>query len=337
LATARYSTTKTTATTTTTTTFQATPPEPPRVLEEQDEELSPEEEEERQFGGDITTTITTNGSTTKFSTTPASGETKNEKGEGEGSSDVPADAVPWYLEVEPPIHPTLQYEPPPLPDIPADSPKLMKPLVKLIAEELGVDDLSLLDLRELNPPAALGPDLVMIFGTARSERHLHVSADRLVRWLRARGISATADGLLGRNELKTRLRRHARKAKLLGNSPVARGGDDGISTGWICVNLGTVGSSKEEVEFVDETGAPTGFGLMPHSGTTIVVQLMTASRREELDLEKLWNGILNRGLQKGGSKPKDPATEKDGFAATIKPFKGKKSVWDRPVPAGSSF
>ncbi|KAK0721710.1 hypothetical protein B0T26DRAFT_641897 [Lasiosphaeria miniovina] len=215
----------------------------------------------------------------------------------EPASGPNGDDVPWYLQVEPPRHPTLLHEPPPLPEIPESSPKLMEPLLKFAAEELGLDELSLLDLRELDPAPALGPDLMMLFGSARSERHLHVSADRLVRWLRGRGITAQADGLLGRNELKTRLRRKARKAKLLGKTGGGPGEDDGISTGWICVNLGTLGRSDQEVTIYDETGAQVGFGV-PQLGTTVVVQIMTESRREELSLEKLWSGKLKRSLEK---------------------------------------
>jgi hypothetical protein len=178
----------------------------------------------------------------------------------------------------------------------------MEPLLKFVADELGMDELALLDLREMDPPPALGPDLLMLFGTARSERHLHVSADRLVRWLRGRGITADADGLLGRNELKVKLRRLARKAKLLGNSGVMRGGDDGISTGWVCVNLGLVGGSHQEIEMVDAQGRPAGFGV-PQTGTSVVVQMLTESRRQELDLEGLWSGMLQRSLEKANSLP----------------------------------
>jgi hypothetical protein len=216
------------------------------------------------------------------------------------SQESAAGDVPWYLQVEPPRHPTLLHEPAPLPDVPDGSPKLMEPLLKFVSDELGLDELSLLDLREMDPPPALGPDLLMLFGTARSERHLHVSADRLVRWLRGCGITATADGLLGRNELKIKLRRLARKAKLLGNTGVMRGGDDGISTGWVCVNLGLVGGSHQEMEMVDEEGRPTGFGV-PQIGTTIVVQMLTESRRKELDLESLWSDMLRKSLEKSGS------------------------------------
>jgi len=200
----------------------------------------------------------------------------------------------------------LVNEPAALPDIPEDSPRLMDPLLNYVSDELGMDDLALLDLREMDPPPALGSNLLMVFGTARSERHLHVSADRLVRWLRGRGVTADADGLLGRNELKIKLKRLARKAKLLGNSGVMRGGDDGISTGWVCVNLGMVGGSLEEVEMLDDEGRPTGFGV-PQTGTTIVVQMLTESRRHDLDLEGLWAGKLQRSHEKRNGLPAMPA------------------------------
>ena len=229
-----------------------------------------------------------------------------------------ASDVPWYLQVEPPRHPTLIHEPAPLPDIPDEAPKLVEPLLKFAADELGLDDLSLLDLREMDPPPALGPSLIMVFGTARSERHLHVSADRLVRWLRGRGITATADGLLGRNELKIKLRRIARKAKMLGNAGVPRGGDDGISTGWVCVNLGLVGGSHQEVEVVNEEGMTTGFGV-PQTGTTIVVQMLTESRRQDLDLESLWGGMLKRSVGKAASFAARKPGRVAGFKSATQP------------------
>ncbi|KAL8294687.1 hypothetical protein RB597_007712 [Gaeumannomyces tritici] len=204
-------------------------------------------------------------------------------------------STPWYLDVEPPRHPTLVPHQAPLPATPEDSPSLTEPLIKFVGEELGLDDLNLLDLRSLDPPPALGPKLIMLFGTARSERHLHVSADRLVRWLRKHGATAHADGLLGRNELKIKMRRRARRAKLVGDSSFDRG-DDGISTGWICVNLGTLGWNLDptaETTLVDDQGRPSGFG-QPISGTTIVVQMLTEAKREDLGLERLWGGVLKK-------------------------------------------
>ncbi|OTA63662.1 hypothetical protein K449DRAFT_381393 [Hypoxylon sp. EC38] len=196
--------------------------------------------------------------------------------------------IPWYLQVEPPRH-VASIEPPPLPEVPSDSPEIIGSLLEYVSEDLGLDELSLLDLRELDPPAALGPNLFMLFGTARSERHLNVSAGRLLRWLRAKHhVWAHADGLLGPNERKTKLRRKAKRAKLLGG---VEDTDDGIKTGWICVNLGTIGHTKEESTVVMDDGRVAGFGVS-QNGSTVVVQIMTESRRAEMGLEALWEKAL---------------------------------------------
>lgn len=206
-----------------------------------------------------------------------------------------AQEKPWYLQEEPPRHPTLVPELQPLPDVPRNSPAILTPLVKFAAEDLGLDDLNLMDLRTLDPPPALGPSLIMLFGTARSDRHLHIAARSLKRWLLDHGVNADADGLLGRNEYKTKLRRKQRKAKLLGTSATALGGDDGISTGWICVNLGTIGSAvHHEMPLETTDGKFAGFGARQTGVTTIVVQIMTESKRRDLDLETLWSRILAR-------------------------------------------
>lgn len=240
--------------------------------------------------------------------------------DGEGEPTVPETAnaadVPWYLQVEPPRH-VASIEPPPLPEVPEGAPEVVGPLLEFVSEELGLDDLNLMDLRELKPPAALGPNLFMLFGTARSERHLQVSAGRLLRWLRYNHrIGANADGLLGPNERKTKLKRKAKRAKLLGTMGTDDA-DDGIRTGWICVNLGTIGHGGEASTIIGEDGRVAGFGVA-RNGSTIVVQIMTESRRAELDLESLWEDALNpqqkkeisttargsRGTQTGSSEPK---------------------------------
>ncbi|CAK7211553.1 ATPase synthesis protein 25 mitochondrial [Sporothrix curviconia] len=220
--------------------------------------------------------------------------------------------IPWYMKVDVPKHATLILQDTPLPEIPPDVPALVKPLLTYVAEDLGLDDLKLLDLRALDPPAALGPDLIMLFGSARSERHLHVSADRLVRWLRKYGINATADGLLGRNELKIKLRRKARKAKLLGNMAslenAAAGGapvDDGISTQWVCLHAGTLGRSRAEGPSTDAEGRTTGFGSLRSTGSTVVVQMFTEAKRKQLDLESLWGKTLARSVKKRSDAGED--------------------------------
>ncbi|KAH7324664.1 hypothetical protein B0I35DRAFT_424726 [Stachybotrys elegans] len=210
------------------------------------------------------------------------------------------EATPWFLQVEAPRHASSHFTPK-LPEVPEDAPELVKPMIKYIHEDMGLDDLALLDLRSLDPPAALGPNLIMMFGTARSERHLHICSGRFVRWLgRNYKVYARADGLIGPGELKTKLARLKRKAKLMGNNTaIVPGGDHGISTGWVCVNFSTNDSGlPSEVANVDDDGRFSGFGT-PQTGTTIVIQVLTEARRNELDLESLWRGILRRNLENG--------------------------------------
>ncbi|KAH8678743.1 hypothetical protein BGZ60DRAFT_401743 [Tricladium varicosporioides] len=210
--------------------------------------------------------------------------------------------VPWYLQVQSP-----QREPKPLserqriPDLPEHPPPILESLLQRISIDIGLDDLTLLDLRKLDPPPALGANLIMLLGTARSERHLHVSADRLCRWLRTtHKLRPDADGLLGRNELKLKLRRKAKRAKLLGGTS-DDGGDDGVRTGWVCVDIGVVESAEGDVSVIEKPGF-VGFGRQT-DGVRIVVQMLTEEKRLEIDLEKLWGGILKRSKQKVLGEP----------------------------------
>ncbi|KAI0469496.1 hypothetical protein F4859DRAFT_132918 [Xylaria cf. heliscus] len=228
-------------------------------------------------------------------------------------ANLPAN-LPWYLQVEPPTN-VAPLEPPPLPETPPDAPPLLGALLEYASEEMGLDDLNLLDLRKLDPPPALGPSLFMLFGTARSERHLNVSAGRLVRWLRAKHrIQADADGLLGPNERKTKLRRKARRAKLLGTMGTDET-DDGIRTGWVCVNLGTIDRGGVESAIVAEDGRASGFGTS-RAGSTIVFQIMTEARRAEMDLEALWTQALDRSLNPPSSRAK-PERQLDPVESAI--------------------
>lgn len=218
----------------------------------------------------------------------------------EGSQ--PSESVPWYLQVQDPVkrpeNPLAARQR--IPDLPDHPPDLLQPLLNHVSVELGMDDLCLLDLRSLDPPPALGANLMMIVGTARSEKHLHVSADRLCRWLRTEyKLRPYADGLLGRNELKLTMRRKAKRSRLLSSVGAKPTGeteiDDGIRTGWVCVNIGRVegGELPEQVEKVQRAEGIVGFGART-DGCSIVVQMLTEEKREELDLEKLWRDMLSR-------------------------------------------
>jgi len=215
----------------------------------------------------------------------------------ESSEQAPADneapktafELPWYLQVRTPqrlIRPLAERQR--LPDLPPDPPPLLQPMLEHISIELGLDDLSLLDLRRLDPPPALGSNLLMVLGTARSEKHLHVSADRFCRWLRTEHkISPYADGLLGRGELKLKMRRKARRAKVLSRvgSSETGNGDDG--------NIGNVKDGQTATEVDSSIEGYVGFGTGTE-GVKLVIQMLTGEKREELELERLWAQALAR-------------------------------------------
>lgn len=207
--------------------------------------------------------------------------------------------LPWYLQVETPKQePKSILERQRLPDLPPDPPPLLQPMLQHISVDLGLDDLSLLDLREIDPPPALGANLLMVIGTARSEKHLHVSADRFCRWLRtSHNLTPYADGLLGRGELRLKLKRKNRRTRALNSVGASDSSntDDGIRTGWVCVNLGMIedarANSPKAIGVKDDNYV--GFGGEV-AGVKMVVQMLTEGKREELDLETLWSQALAR-------------------------------------------
>jgi hypothetical protein len=150
-------------------------------------------------------------------------------------------------------------------------------------------------------------DLIMIIGTARSEKHLNVSADRLCRWLRREHkLRPTADGLMGRNELKIKLRRKARRAKLaksIGRNNDGR--DDGLTTGWVCCNIGEVEDGKSGEQHVANPEV-IGFGTTSNKAR-IAVQMLTEDMRAEFDLDDLWTRRrFNRIKQRDGDDDQGP-------------------------------
>jgi hypothetical protein len=136
----------------------------------------------------------------------------------------------------------------------------------------------------------------MLIATARSEKHLHVAADRFCRWLRRdHGLKANAAGLLGRNELKIKLRRKAKRMRMLANvgGAMPEGNlDDGIRTGWICCTLGKIEAHPDDMHMPgDNVQEFVGFrDIKP--GVNVVVQMFIEEKRAETDLETLWGGVL---------------------------------------------
>ncbi|KAJ5083540.1 ATPase synthesis protein 25 [Penicillium angulare] len=208
-------------------------------------------------------------------------------------NEEPASHVPWYLQEE---SPTKEFRPVTgdhIPALPDNSPEMLQTLLEYTYKDIGLDGLKLFDLRGLDTPAALGANVIMIVGTARSVKHLNISADRLCRWARkSYKLSPHADGLLGRNELKIKLRRKAKRARAASHAgTMVDEKDDGITTGWICVNLGTVDKGSEKASLSD--AGFEGFGQLD-TGTSVVVQIFTEEKRADVDLDGLWQATLDR-------------------------------------------
>lgn len=221
--------------------------------------------------------------------------------------------VPWYLQDESPATESRPVSGDHIPELPANSPEILPTVLEYTYKDLGLDNLKLYDLRGLEIPAALGANVIMIIGTARSVKHLNVSADRLCRWLRSKyKLTPYADGLLGRNELKIKLRRKAKRAR----AASAAGAfidekDDGITTGWICVNAGVVDKNAPRAELSDL--GIEGFGQVD-AGTSVVVQIFTEEKRADVDLEGLWEKTFERA-----EKKRLQDTQKESIAASHSP------------------
>lgn len=230
---------------------------------------------------------------------PDSKEPTEEKNESpDNDLSTPAQPIiPWYLQAEAQeekAETILSRDQ--LPELPENPPTILPPLLEYTFKDLGMDNLKFIDLRQLDIPTGLGANVIMLIGTARSVKHLNVSADRLCRWMRSTWkLSPYADGLLGRNELKIKLRRKARRARAATEAgALYEEKDDGITTGWICVNAGVVQEDLSQPT-LQEQGFE-GFGSLGR-GTRLVVQMFTEEKRAEVDLETLWTKRLERAEQ----------------------------------------
>ncbi|KAJ5690639.1 ATPase synthesis protein 25 [Penicillium macrosclerotiorum] len=246
--------------------------------------------------------------------------------------------IPWYLQEETPTDEKRPVTGDHIPKIPENAPQMLPILLEYTYKDLGLDDMKLFDLRGLEIPAALGANVIMIVGTARSGKHLNVAADRLCRWLRSQfKLAPYADGLLGRNELKIKLRRKAKRARAAAHAGrMVDEKDDGITTGWICVNAGVVDKEAPKMD-LNEAGFE-GFGQL-NTGTTVVVQIFTEEKRADLDLDGLWNATLERAEQQRlqyGTEPvptaESPSTSNLFSAAALNPVGRGEACMPQPIP-----
>ncbi|KAK4915335.1 ATPase synthesis protein 25, mitochondrial, partial [Elasticomyces elasticus] len=249
-------------------------------------------------------------------------EAEDLKLDSETSPSTSTQDVPWYLQEEAPPARDRPLTEDALPELPNDSPEMIPAMLEYTYKDLGLDSLKIYDLRGMEIPAALGANVIMIVGTARSVKHLNVSADRLCRWLRSQyKLSPYADGLLGRNELKIKLRRKAKRARAASAAgAMIDEKDDGITTGWICVNAGVVDEGASTTQLSDV--GIEGFGNLD-LGTSVVVQIFTEEKRVDVDLDGLWEATLAREGRKNIRESENasknaapPRSMSDGFGST---------------------
>jgi hypothetical protein len=73
--------------------------------------------------------------------------------------------------------------------------------------------------------------------------------------------------------------------------------DDGIRTGWICVRVGRVEPAETAQEATQEDDQFVGFGESSRH-VTIVVQMFTEEKRADVDVEGLWENVLERAKRR---------------------------------------
>lgn len=137
-------------------------------------------------------------------------------------------------------------------------------------------------------------------------------------------------------------------AQSVGNTMAMKDADDGITTGWICVNMGPVdlavlpnesaegGAIETQASFEDveaeedeeeeyqnplsEEGEYVGFGSRTNS-PRIVVQMFTEEKRLEMDLEGLWDFRNTRRAKK------DELANKEAEAAIVEKLQEQTGGW----------
>ncbi|EPS45631.1 hypothetical protein H072_371 [Dactylellina haptotyla CBS 200.50] len=209
-------------------------------------------------------------------------------------------ATPWYLQS--PMQPAPRRFVSPLieqmPELPPNPPDNFEVLLNYLIKDLSLSKIKIMDLRGLEPTPAIGPNVLMILATARSERHMSIAADKCARYMRGMtpGSHIYADGLMGRGEIKLRERRERRKGKRRTAED-----EEALRVGWICVN----------------------------SGRGIVVQVMTGWKREELNLEGLWSRKIHTSMKR---KLKDKLMAEGVGAEEIKEIVARDlpDVFDEP-------
>ncbi|ORY81315.1 hypothetical protein BCR37DRAFT_393195 [Protomyces lactucae-debilis] len=161
--------------------------------------------------------------------------------------------VPWFMQYNKQFDHASPARQAPIPAVPASAPPILSPLLTYLVQDLILQDIKLLDLRQRENP--WGDDCMMILCTAQSERQLRSSAESLKGYLRKHGGAPRIEGLVNWENTKVKRRR---RRKMLGKASY-QVDDDRLR--WIFIDAGKSG---------------------------LILQLFTEQGRDEIQLEELW-------------------------------------------------
>ncbi|ODV94089.1 hypothetical protein PACTADRAFT_34900 [Pachysolen tannophilus NRRL Y-2460] len=152
-----------------------------------------------------------------------------------------------------------------MPELPKDSPDSLLPIVELINNKLGIDDLKIFDLREDTGGAENGNGYlskIMIVGSGKSEKHLQKATVELMNFIK-HDLNfqkiPDVEGFVKNNKMVKKQKKLRKKAKQ--NSSYHNNDYGVLPNSWIMVDAK-----------IDD----------------ISIHFMTPRRRKELNLEMLW-------------------------------------------------
>lgn len=173
-------------------------------------------------------------------------------------------SVPWYLrdtnEDLDQQNPSLKEPIPELPSNPSDS---LGPLVEFLVRDLGLVDVSFLDLRDREPVTIFGPDAIMVVATGKNDRHIGKATQELLTWIKHNyGIVPYKEGVHTAGFIKVQKRRQKKKSK----------------------KLALADDSYESLE----SRFTSNWVTMDTKLDSLIVHLFTEDKRKQIDLEYVW-------------------------------------------------
>lgn len=178
------------------------------------------------------------------------------------------DETPWYIRDPDSVQAQLSVQKAVIPDLPENPPHSLEPIASEMVKDLGLEDLTILDLREVVPPSSFGPDALMIIASGKSEKHLVRAATELSKWVKNRyNVLVDQEGLLTSNFSKVHQRRMRKKAARQSSFYVKQNDETAMKTAnsWVALDTKVDG---------------------------IYVHLFTPERRKIVNIEELWKDAI---------------------------------------------